>query len=150
MLDIEIIAVTTQEQLQQCLNIRKAVFVEEQNVPLELEVDEYDESPNACSHILIRSAGENAATGRHKPYDSETAKMQRIAVLKLYRGTGLGRILLEALEQSAREQGFRAAKLDAQLQARAFYEKCGYEVVSEDVFLDAGIPHVTMKKYLQH
>lgn len=140
------IVVQSKEELEECLMIRKEVFVQEQQVPLDLELDEYDESPTAALHILIRVDGEPGATGRIIPYDASTAKMQRIAVKKSFRGIGLGKRLLAVMEQQAREKGFTSSVLDAQVAARVFYEKSGYRVVSEKQFLDAGIPHVRMKK----
>lgn len=139
----------SRSELEQCLAIRKEVFVEEQNVDIALEMDEYDESPFASIHLLLTKHGDPVGTGRLIPYDETTAKLQRIAVRKPYRGTGAGRELVMALEAAARSNGYRAAVLDAQCQAETFYRKLGYAPVSPDTFLDAGILHVRMKKQLQ-
>lgn len=144
----EIIQVTTEEQLQKALDIRVKVFVEEQNVPMEEEMDEYDTiSPNA-HHFLIMDEGVPVATGRLIYYKAGTAKMQRIAVMKDYRTNGYGRVLLLAMEELARELGLEASILDAQCQAEDFYKKLGYEVISTEPFYDAGILHVRMQKKL--
>ncbi|WP_240762408.1 GNAT family N-acetyltransferase [Paenibacillus thalictri] len=143
---MNIIHVSTEQQLEQCLNIRKKVFVQEQQVDIAIEVDEFDRSPDACHHVLLTVNGEAAATGRMRPYDGETMKLQRIAVLKDQRGTGAGREIVLALEAKARELGYHHTILDAQVQAAAFYDKLGYTVTSAETFLDAGIPHVRMKK----
>jgi predicted GNAT family N-acyltransferase len=144
----EIIHVSTQEQLEYGMDIRKKVFVEEQQVPLELEMDEYDTiSPNV-HHVLIQDNGEYVATGRIIYYDDDTAKMQRIAVIKEYRAKGFGRVLMIAMEKLAMELGMHNAVLDAQCQAESFYTKQGYEVISKEPFDDAGILHVRMKKKL--
>ncbi len=106
----EIITVTTPELLQQGLDIRKKVFVEEQNVPLDLEVDEFDTISDDVHHLLVQDEnGDYVATGRLIYYNNETAKMQRIAVLKEHRQGGYGRILLMALENRARELGLAYA-----------------------------------------
>ena len=84
----EIINVTTQEQLEAGLNIRKTVFVEEQNVPVEEEIDQYDVLSPDAHHILIQDGQEMVATGRLIYYKKDTAKLQRIAVLKPYRVNG--------------------------------------------------------------
>ncbi|CAG7642970.1 GNAT family N-acetyltransferase [Paenibacillus allorhizosphaerae] len=146
---VEIIKVKTDEQLQEGLSVRIAVFVEEQNVPRDLEMDEFDASPQACRHFVVRNdLGETIAAARWRMYDGLTAKLQRIAVLKSYRGKGIGRIIIDAMEADIREGGVPAVILDAQTQAEAFYRKLGYETISSEPFLDAGIWHVRMRKQL--
>lgn len=145
---MEKILVKTLEELKQCLAIRREVFIEEQGVSEDLEIDEMDASPDACDHILIRHEGQPVATGRLRAYQSDTAKLQRIAVRKQVRGTGIGRILMKAIEEQAIVLGFSYALLDSQCQAEDFYKKAGYVTISEETFLDAGIPHVRMKKRL--
>ncbi|MUG44928.1 GNAT family N-acetyltransferase [Paenibacillus woosongensis] len=143
-----IIAVNSEEQLEKCLNIRKEVFVEEQKVPIDLEIDEYDViSPDAV-HVLIEMEGAAAATGRITYYKDNSAKMQRIAVRKPFRSKGVGKILLLAMEERARELGLTKSVLDAQCQAEGFYAKLGYETISTEPFYDAGILHVRMEKPL--
>ncbi|MFE5323614.1 GNAT family N-acetyltransferase [Paenibacillus sp. NPDC056579] len=144
----EIIHVTTQQQLNQCLDIRKEVFVHEQQVDESLEIDEFDDSPQACSHVLLQEDGLPVATGRMRPYKEDTMKLQRIAVRKPARGTGAGKAIVLALEEEARRIGYAYTLLDAQCQAEPFYIKLGYTTVSPETFLDAGIPHVRMKKQL--
>ncbi|WP_379153315.1 GNAT family N-acetyltransferase [Paenibacillus sp. sgz5001063] len=144
----EIVRVTTEEQLQMGLDIRKKVFVEEQKVPMEEEVDEYDVVGDNAHHMLLVDEGIPVATGRLIYYKSGAAKMQRIAVLKAYRSKGYGRILLLALEELAREVGLETSILDAQCHAEDFYMKLGYKVISPEPFYDAGILHVRMEKAL--
>jgi predicted GNAT family N-acyltransferase len=146
--NIHILRIRTEQELHQAFQIRVEVFVEEQQVPKDVELDEYDVSPQAARHILVMIDGQAAATGRWIKYKPDTAKMQRIAVRQLFRGLGLGRKLMEALEEWAREEGFAYSLLDAQCQAEPFYAKLGYVTVSSETFLDAGIPHVRMKKKL--
>jgi predicted GNAT family N-acyltransferase len=145
---VEIVHVTTGEQLQMALEIRKQVFVEEQKVPAEEEIDEYDVIGDHAHHFLLKEGGRPAATGRLIYYKAGTAKMQRVAVHEQYRSKGFGRILLLAMEEYARELGLEASILDAQCQAEAFYSKLGYEVISKEPFYDAGILHVRMQKAL--
>ncbi|MDT3425699.1 putative GNAT family N-acyltransferase [Paenibacillus forsythiae] len=144
----EIVRVTTEEQLQQGLDIRKKVFVEEQKVPVEEEIDPFDKIGPDAYHMLLIDDGVPVATGRLTYYREGTAKMQRIAVLKEYRVKGYGRVLLLALEELARELGLETSILDGQCQAEDFYRKLGYEVISEKPFYDAGILHVRMQKKL--
>ena len=145
---MKIIRITTEEELRTAKQIRIRVFVEEQQVPPELEMDEYDETPGSANHMLILDGMIPAATGRFVEYDRDTAKLQRIAVMQPYRGKGVGRELVLALEAWAAEKGYKASLLDAQCQAEGFYGKLGYKKVSDEIFLDAGIEHVRMKKTL--
>ncbi|MHA6532565.1 GNAT family N-acetyltransferase [Paenibacillus sp. BAC0078] len=144
----EIVRVTTEEQLRWGLDIRMKVFVEEQKVPAEEEIDEYDVLGDNVHHVLLLDEGVPVAAGRLIYYKAGTAKMQRIAVHKEYRSKGYGRILLLALEELARELGLEASILDAQCQAENFYSKLGYKVISTEPFYDAGILHVRMEKAL--
>ena len=145
-LNIKEIIVTSDEQLEQCLAVRMEVFVKEQQVPRDLEVDELDASWEACKHFLLLDDSKPVAAGRYRLYDEQTAKLQRIAVLSTYRGHGLGRQLIELMEKEISEHNISAIILDAQLSAETFYRKLGYVTESEETFLDAGILHVRMKK----
>ncbi|WP_062836121.1 MULTISPECIES: GNAT family N-acetyltransferase [Paenibacillus] len=144
----EISYVTTEEQLEQALGIRHHVFVIEQQVPAEIEIDQYDVISPDVHHVLLSTDGQAVATGRLIYYSKDTAKMQRIAVLESHRSFGYGRVLLLAMEERARELGLTYSVLDAQCQAQKFYEKLGYEVISEEPFYDADILHVRMRKSL--
>ncbi|MDF2717722.1 MAG: family N-acetyltransferase [Paenibacillus sp.] len=145
---MEAIYVNNPEQLAQCLQLRSEVFVVEQKVPAELEIDELDTLDAPCRHVLLVDGGEPVAAARMKEYDPTTAKMQRVAVKRERRGSGCGRMVMNALEKLAAEQGYTYSLLDAQVQAKPFYERLGYEVVSEEPFYDAGILHVRMRKKL--
>ncbi|MFD0697260.1 GNAT family N-acetyltransferase [Paenibacillus sp. GCM10027628] len=145
---MEMIRVTTIEELEACFEVRMKVFVEEQQVPEELEMDEKDESPAACHHVLMVDEERPVATARWYFYEDKTAKFQRVAVLKEYRGKGLGKQLILEMEQQARELDAQFAILDAQCQAEGFYSQLGYRVISEEPFYDADILHVRMKKPL--
>ncbi|WP_342388725.1 GNAT family N-acetyltransferase [Salinicoccus bachuensis] len=127
----------------QCLEIRKRVFVEEQNVPMDREVDEYED---AATHILLID-DEPIGTVRYRPVDDDMIKVERMAVLPEERGRKLGLKLMEFVHQHARDNGYTRAKLGAQVHAIDFYKKLGY-AVSSDEFEDAGIPHVYMEKDL--
>jgi predicted GNAT family N-acyltransferase len=137
--------ITTEDQYRKALAIRRAVFIEEQNVPEELEIDD-DE--RVCIHVLaLDEEGRPVATGRILPYGDGVGKMQRIAVLKEARKKGYGRKVMEALEEIGRAKGYTKFVLEAQVHAEKFYEKLGYVTVSEP-FYEAGILHVKMEKEL--
>lgn len=126
-----------------CYDIRKTVFVEEQAVPLELELDEYDD---AATHFLLRDGAAPLATARLLDKHG-LAKIGRVAVLKEARGRGLGLVLMRAVLDEARRQGFAEAVLDSQTYAIPFYERLGF-VAEGNEFDDAGIPHYLMRRRL--
>lgn len=135
--------VKNKQQLEEAFSIRTAVFVEEQKVDVEEEIDQYEES---STHFLLYDDQHAIGTGRFRVIDG-VGKVERICVLKNARKSGAGKLIMTAIEDFARNEGISTAKLNAQTQAIKFYEKLGYQVVSDE-FLDAGIPHKTMKKYL--
>ncbi|CAI6081269.1 GNAT family N-acetyltransferase [Cohnella sp. JJ-181] len=140
--------VTERSELESCLAVRMEVFVKEQGVPPEEEVDEYDASPAACRHFLATDEGVAVGAARWKTYEPGVAKLQRIAVKLSYRGRSVGRLLVRTMEQDAAALGYRSVILDAQCSAEAFYAKLGYATISDEPFYDAGILHVRMSKHL--
>lgn len=118
--------------------IRHEVFVDEQNVPLELELDQQDEQ---CVHaVAYNSAGEAIGTGRLLP----DGRIGRIAVRAKYRGQGVGSKLLDALMNEARRRRHMEVVLSAQTNALKFYSRRGF-VAEGFTYMDAGIEHVTMR-----
>jgi predicted GNAT family N-acyltransferase len=126
-----------------CLRLRWTVFVEEQNVPPSLEVDEHD--ARAAVHALALLDGVPAGAGRFFLAEPRLAWIGRMAVVDDARGKGVGRALLRFLESEARRRGATRFTLSAQVSARRFYEKAGYRAVGA-VFDDAGIPHIRMDR----
>ena len=125
----------------QSRRVREQVFVREQGVPLELEMDEHD--PH-CDHALAQAAdGSVLGTGRLLP----DGHIGRMAVLKEWRGQGVGALLLQALVEQARRRGHARARLNAQTHAAGFYRRLGFEVSGPE-FIEAGIPHVAMQRDL--
>ena len=122
---------------EDALRVRRIVFIEEQNVPEEEEIDAFE---HESFHLVLYDGEQAVAAGRFRLVDEGVGKAERICVLPAYRGRGVGRMVMEALEQ--------LAKLNAQTHAEPFYQKLGYTTVS-GVFMDAGIPHVTMVKSLE-
>lgn len=141
---MEVIRIRTEEQLQKAFAIRKEVFVQEQNVPEENEMDEFDSIDAPCEHILILDRGKPVGTGRIRWVDG-FGKLERICVLKPYRKLGIGKIIVQELEKIAKEKGVKKVKLHSQTHANRFYEKLGYAIQS-DVFYEEGIPHNLMVK----
>lgn len=139
--------VSTPEEMDACLRIRRVVFIEEQGVP---EADELDDLDGSCRHFLATPAQESRpsealGTARLLFLDEDTAKAQRVAVLAPHRGRGVGAALMFALEGEAARAGRSSMVLASQLSAAPFYERLGYGRYGE-VFVDAGIDHVMMRK----
>ena len=142
-MSVTIKIVASPEEFDQCFRIRTTVFVEEQEVPLELEMDEYDA---IATHFLLRDGETPLATARLVDKHG-LAKIGRVAVLKEARGRGLGLLLMQAVIDEAKRRGFTESVLDAQTYALPFYARLGYIAEGEE-FDDAGIPHFLMRRKL--
>ena len=118
--------------------VRRAVFIEEQNVPESIELDDRDPD---CSHVLAYDGlGNPIGTAR---IDAR-GKIGRMAVLGEYRGLGVGREMLRAIMDWGTSRGITDFHLSAQIGAVGFYQKMGFEP-SGDEFEEAGITHVNMR-----
>ncbi|HWL26208.1 MAG TPA: GNAT family N-acetyltransferase [Ureibacillus sp.] len=138
--------ITNEEELNQAFEIRKEVFVKEQGVPLSDEFDEYDHLDGRCEHLLVYYNDQAVGTSRIRTVD-EYGKLERICLLKDFRSLGLGKVIVLALEEIAKEQGLSKVKLHGQTHAEGFYQNLGYQTASA-VFMEDGIPHVLMTKSL--
>jgi predicted GNAT family N-acyltransferase len=122
--------------------IRFEVFVDEQKVPAEIELDEMD--PLCVHAVAFDDAGQPLATGRLLP----DGHIGRMAVRKAGRGKGVGGAVLQALIRAARERGDGEVILNAQTHAEGFYNAHGFAREGEE-FMEAGIPHITMRASLR-
>jgi predicted GNAT family N-acyltransferase len=136
---ISVTRIDTNGELETCFAIRREVFVEEQNVSAE---EEYDGLDPECLHYLLTVDGAPMATSRMRLLDGK-AKVQRVAVRKLGRGTGLGLALMRKMLDDARAEGCVKAVLSSQTYAIPFYERLGF-IAHGPEYLDAGIPHRDM------
>jgi YbgC/YbaW family acyl-CoA thioester hydrolase len=125
--------------------LRTEVFVQEQQVPLELEWDGADAS--AVHAVAYNRLGMPVATGRLLQHAPQIARIGRMAVTRLLRGAGLGRTLLQALLQEALRRGDQQVLLHAQCSAQDFYAREGFRPQGP-VFEEAGIPHIEMVRRL--
>mgnify|MGYP000038298559 FL=1 len=123
-------------------DVRFAVFVREQGVDPDIEIDEHEE---AATHFVAYADGEPVGAARLREPEDGLGKVERLAVLGSHRGQGLGRELMDAVEAAARRQGLTRLILHGQLRVVDFYEHLGYEQVSDE-FEEAGITHVKMAK----
>ena len=140
------------DRIEDALSVRRAVFVDEQGVPEEREIDGKD---GEATHFVADDGGDPVGAARLRPYGTDgdsskkgdTAKVERVAVLADRRGEGLGRELMSTVEDAARGSGYREILLHAQLPVVGFYTRLGYEPFGEP-FEDAGIEHREMRKEL--
>ncbi|WP_334329870.1 GNAT family N-acetyltransferase [Companilactobacillus sp. HBUAS59699] len=125
---------------QDALNIRKEVFIKEQNVDPDIEIDGEDK----CTHVTIYVDNKPAGTARYYPTADNGIHIQRVAVLKEFRHQGLASILLKDIIAKAKESGYDYIILGAQDHAQAFYTQLGFKVIGEQ-YQEAGILHHDMK-----
>ena len=135
---IEIADWSREDQRAALLDLRGTVFIQEQGVPEQRERDGLD---GDCWHVLARDdAGRPIGCGRLTP----AHKIGRMAVLREWRGRGVGAALLRELVARARTQGWPEVALDAQVSAIGFYEREDFVAYGEE-FEDSGLPHRAMR-----
>ena len=137
---IEIFLLPWERASEAAYAIRKRVFIEEQGVPEELELDEYDPS---AMHVLAHQDGQCVGTARLVDLGNGQAQIGRMAVLANFRGQNIGRQILEKLLLTAKSKDFSSLILHSQLTAMPFYEKLGF-VATGQTYDEAGIPHRNM------
>lgn len=126
-----------QKDKAELTGIRRKVFIEEQQVPEDMEWDEYDDT---STHFLATLEDKTIATARLKP----DGQIGRMAVLTEFRNQGIGSRLLQFVLQDARNKNFKKIYLHAQVTALAFYDKHGFTAHGE-IFYEADIPHRKMQ-----
>ena len=142
--DVVVKLVETEAELEGAIGVRFRVFVAEQSVPPEEELDAADAT---ATHAIAISQDRVIGTGRLIVQDQSTAVIGRMAVDLEWRRHGVGGRILTFLEQEARSRGLRRSLLHAQEYVKSFYASHGY-AEHGDVFLEVGIPHVEMRKGL--
>ena len=125
--------------------LRLEVFVDEQGVPADEELDRYDA---AAVHAVAVRGGVVVGTGRLVLVSALEARVGRMAVKATVRRQGVGAALLRFLEAEARSRGIARIVLHAQAHARTFYDKHGY-AAEGGPFREAGIEHISMAKTLR-
>jgi len=130
----------TQNALQECFSIRRAVFIDEQGIP---EAEEWDNIDDDATHFLAWGDTGPCATARLYR-DGKAARIGRVAVIIDHRGTGLGRKIMHFVLRHAKENEFEAAVLDAQTYALPFYEGLGFVADGPEFDDGSGILHRRM------
>lgn len=144
---VEIKVIENNEDLDKALSIRRTVFVDEHNVPEDIELDEFDILNSQCIHFLVTLSEKPIGTIRCNLVSQSDVKIQRFCFLPEYRKSGYGKKLLEFIENYLSKKGYNYFFLEAKFSVYPFYEKCGYKKVS-DIFYEVNVPHVKMEKWI--
>ena len=145
---VEIFTVEDETRLAEALALRYDVFVGEQAVPIEEEIDSDDRIGSDAIHAIARERGICVGAGRLLLGARESPRIGRMAVQCAARGRGIGARVLRALVDEARDRRYERVILHAQAHAIGFYERHGFVAYGE-TFLDAGIPHREMELRLK-
>lgn len=137
---MKLVYAQNQKEIFSVVNIRKTVFIEEQNVSVLEELDDLD---FYADHYLVEVNEEYVGTARIV-YKDDYAVIGRVAVLKEHRKKGYANFLIKALIDIINKTEYDLIHIGAQKQALPFYEKLGF-VVSGDLYLDANIEHYPME-----
>ena len=136
--------IETQEELEQAFEIRREVFVQEQEVA---PAEEFDEFEDTSTHFLVTEGNVPCGTARWR-FTDNGIKLERFAVLGSFRGRGVGSKLVEAVLKdlkSQEEAKNKAIYMHAQLTAVSLYRKFGFKIIGDN-FLECGIEHAMMQK----
>lgn len=138
---IEYIVAIDPHDIKGAFLLRRVVFVEEQKVPVGMELDEFD---GGAVHVVAKDGNRIVGTGR-MVIEGTKGRIGRMAVEKDLRGRGIGKSMVLKLEEEARRRELVEIYLHAQVHARNFYGNLGY-IPRGEVFDEAGIDHIEMYK----
>ena len=136
--------VTSDRELQGALDVRRQVFVEEQGISEDLE---YDGDDSSALHVVVKDGERVIATARVQFPKTGQAKIERMAVLKSFRRRGIGRRIMDFLNEELRSRQVEQVVLHAQCAVATFYRSCGFEE-SGLPFVEAGIKPIRMQRRL--
>ncbi|MCX6666396.1 MAG: GNAT family N-acetyltransferase [Euryarchaeota archaeon] len=141
---LEIRLVTNTKELDQIYQIRTEVFVQEQQVPKDLEFDDLD---NDSNHLIAKLNQQPIGCARIRQIGKNKAKLERIAILKPYRNKGYGTDITNYCINFCKTKHNTTLFLHAQTHVQKFYERFGF-IEEGTIFQEAGIPHIKMIKNL--
>lgn len=133
----------TQKHFYDQVIVRSEVFLIEQQVPIEEEIDILDSD---AIQFIVYDDKLPIGAARFRIVDNK-GKVERVCVIKTYRKSGVGKLIMTTIENYAKTQNINKLVLNAQLIAVPFYETLGYKKHGE-IFLDANIEHIAMDKYI--
>ncbi|TCP19508.1 putative GNAT family N-acyltransferase [Scopulibacillus darangshiensis] len=140
---MNVVIAETKGHYDNALSVRYNVFVNEQNISPEEEIDQYEKD---AVHFVAYDEDMPIGAGRIRVIDNKV-KAERICVLASHRGKKVGQAIMAKIEDFARNNDKTSVVLNAQMRAVPFYKRIAYKVTSDE-FMDAGIPHVQMVKNL--
>lgn len=136
--------VTSDRELKAAFEVRLQVFVEEQGISEELELDDLDQE---ALHMVVKDGERVIGTARVLFLTANQAKIERMAILKPFRRRGIGKGIISFLNEELRNKQVEQVVLHAQYAVVAFYKSCGFEE-SGLPFQEAGIKHIKMERQL--
>ncbi|OGS40907.1 MAG: hypothetical protein A3K77_03325 [Euryarchaeota archaeon RBG_13_31_8] len=136
---LKIKQVTDKQEFKEIIKIREKVFIKEQNVPKEIEIDELDKE---SKHFIVYIKNIPIGCARIRKIN-DYAKLERIAILKEYRCRGFGKELTNFLINYCKRKGFNEIHIHSQIYVSSFYEKLGFKSIGKN-FLEANIEHIEM------
>jgi len=136
--------VTSPSELEGAFAIRREVFIIEQRIA---EDEEYDGLDKDCLHFVALSGAQVVGTARVCFLSKESAKIERMAVLKYFRRKGIGTGILSTIEEELKSRTCAEAVLHAQMTAVPFYSACGFTATGS-TFYEANIEHIKMQKFI--
>ena len=131
-------------ELKDAFEVRRQVFIKEQNIPEDLEFDTYDRE---ALHMVVKDGERVIGTARVLFLTANQARLERMAILKPFRRKGIGRRLIYYLNEELNKRQVEQVVLHAQCSAVTFYKSCGFEE-SGMPFWEVGIKHIKMQKQL--
>ncbi len=134
--------VSGERELKSAFEVRRQVFVEEQGISKDIELDEYDRE---ALHMVVENKERVIGTARIRFLVTGQVKLERMAVLKHFRRRGIGRGIISFLIEELRNRQVKQLLIHAQYSAAAFYSSCGFEE-SGLPFWEAGIKHIKMQR----
>jgi len=137
--NLEIRMIKNRQELNEVLKIREIVFVKGQNCPWECEMDGLDEE---AEHIIVKYCGKTIGCARIRFLENR-AKLERVALLKEYRGRGFGKEMMKYLIRHCKRRKVEEIFLHSQLYVKDFYKKFGFKPRGK-TFMEAGIEHIEM------
>ncbi|HHJ00911.1 MAG TPA: GNAT family N-acetyltransferase [Candidatus Aerophobetes bacterium] len=137
--NLEIRMIKNRQELNEVLKIREIVFVKGQNCPWECEMDGLDEE---AEHIIVKYCGKTIGCARIRFLENR-AKLERVALLKEYRGRGFGKEMMKYLIKHCKRRKVEEIFLHSQLYVKDFYKKFGFKPRGK-TFMEAGIEHIEM------
>ena len=137
------------EEMEKAFALREEVFVDEQKVPLEYEVDDRDSLEDTI-HVGVFEGDKLLATARIMNINKDIVYFGRACVKKSCRGKGVGKFLFISMEETVKkfkkENEKKTIRFSAQYHAMTFYEMLGYTKDNDDIFVEVGIEHISMSK----